>query len=280
MEGTPGCDARLRTKRNVGSLDPMSQIRFFLDKARTFYWSGIAKRKKYGAYKLVAGTSQQNQVDVNSGSGIFRTAGFAFMDGKRRDGFSPANREPFVLPGGNSERWKLWAPVRWGGSGSMGKRYHFQAEALIRNGSAGKPGAAGYMRMASDAFGAALLTVANSNDQNAHMRFLNQAGDAFNENELEIMRRWMEAGGGIPLDQLVGGLAVNAPVYEPILRDIHTGKKRKKPLSEERDERKAMGILVRKLNEMLAALGTRIRLFADPDAPDDDILAQLEEWPL
>lgn len=268
--GTPGCDARLRTRGDAANMPLFPRMRFYLDKARTFYWSGIAKRKKYGAYKLMPGT-QQNQTYANDprfadGVGVRHTAQIQFMPGTRRDGFSPTGTEPGAVTRAAlnregatpAQRWLLWASTAQGGSGRMGKRYHYQAEALIRNGTGGKPGAAGYLRMAAVNFFQFLAAAVAVGDDEI-ISFVGSAAQTFNANEIDAMRRWTEASavhGGAVLDGLnAAGRAEYAYVYEPILRDIHTGKQRRKPLAYEKDQRKAISAMVDILNDMLSAQG-------------------------
>lgn len=130
-EGTAKCDARLRTKATASQLKVMDRIRYFLDRGRIQYASGIAFRRKYGAYEM----DDDNNIVIknyrNHGNYGKLKPGFDwYYKGPKalQDGFSPPEYEPAVINQAASESAFLWKTKN-------GKRYHYQGEALIRDGA-------------------------------------------------------------------------------------------------------------------------------------------------
>lgn len=136
------CDARLYSKKNIGGMDKVGRIRYHLDRGRQSYGSAIAFRKKYSAYQM-----DQNDyilLDWNDQFGYIGNLknGFAwnYKVGAKQDGYSPPNHEPVAIDA-SSEASRRWLQEN-------GKRYHYQAEALLRNGKAGTLGGAGHLEAA------------------------------------------------------------------------------------------------------------------------------------
>ena len=218
------CDARRRTRMTAINLSKIEQVRYHLDKARTRYWSAVSFRRKYSAY-MPDGRDDTILLD-GKGYGLLR-AGFVWEPDTRRrdDGFSP----PGMIAALSDKEWGIGSDASLEWRYSNGKRYHFQAEALMRNGKTGTMGAAGHMQRAWNLF-REIITVDKF--------LLLDVSETLSEGELTALSRYAVTEskfGNVRLDILYPNLAPGAfyaSEYEPIIRGLPTGKNRTPPVKD------------------------------------------------
>ena len=188
------CDARRWTLKSAksGINDQNVLLRYYLDRARITFASGMAFRRKYSAYKL----NQDGTIKLANRIGSLKDE-FEWWNPVRRakqDGYSPQNMEPKPK---NNQPWP-------------GKRYHYQGEALIRK-------ANDYKLNAGSIFSARVNLFCN-NDPNISKAF----ALALSKNELNALVKYVKNPNDY--ESIIKGLPTGRDRLTPInnINDVDT----------------------------------------------------------